>query len=70
MATKMKVEQGSPLPLNQIVPGDCVEVMNSLPASVERRMPDGAFERVAVRRLGPGDVVRVLRGEETAKIYE
>lgn len=38
-------------------------VMNRLPASVERRMPDGAFERVAVRRLGPGDVVRVLPGE-------
>ncbi len=32
MATKTKVEQGNPLPLNQIVPGDCVEVMNSLPA--------------------------------------
>ena len=38
-------------------------VMNRLPASVERRMPGGAFERVAVRRLGPGDVVRVLPGE-------
>lgn len=38
-------------------------VMNRLPAGVERRMPDGAFERVAVRRLGPGDVVRVLPGE-------
>lgn len=32
MATKLKAEQGSPLPLNQIVPGDCIEVMNSLPA--------------------------------------
>ena len=32
MATKTKVEQGNPLPLNQIVPGDCVEVRNSLPA--------------------------------------
>ncbi len=38
-------------------------VMNRLPVSVERRMPDGSFERVAVRRLGPGDVVRVLPGE-------
>lgn len=38
-------------------------VMNRLPASVERRMSDGAFERVAVRRLGPGDVVRILPGE-------
>ncbi|MDY0106298.1 MAG: cation-translocating P-type ATPase [Giesbergeria sp.] len=38
-------------------------VMNRLPASVERRTADGAFERVAVRRIGPGDVVRVLPGE-------
>ena len=32
MATKMKAEQGIPLPLNEIIPGDCVDVMNSLPA--------------------------------------
>ena len=32
MGTKTKGAQGNPLPLNQIVPGDCVEVMNSLPA--------------------------------------
>lgn len=38
-------------------------LMNRLPDSVERRGPDGAFERVAVRRLGPGDVVKVLPGE-------
>jgi len=38
-------------------------VLNRLPASVERRGADGAFERVAVRRLAPGDVVRVLAGE-------
>lgn len=38
-------------------------VMNRLPASVERRGADGGFERVAVRRLVPGDVVRVLAGE-------
>ena len=38
-------------------------VMNRLPDSVERRGVDGSFERVAVRRLVPGDVVRVLPGE-------
>jgi Cu2+-exporting ATPase len=38
-------------------------LMNRLPDSVERRGADGAFERVAVRRLGPGDVIRVLPGE-------
>lgn len=38
-------------------------VMNRLPDSVERRMSDGGFERVAVRRLKAGDVVRVLPGE-------
>ena len=32
MATKMKAAQGEPLPLNQIVAGDCIDVMNSLPA--------------------------------------
>ena len=34
-----------------------------LPDSIERRQPDGSFERVAVRRLQPGDVIRVLPGE-------
>ena len=38
-------------------------VMNRLPDSVERRGVDGRFERVAVRRLVPGDVIRVLAGE-------
>lgn len=38
-------------------------LMNRLPDSVERRGSDGAFERVAVRRLGPGDVIKVLPGE-------
>ena len=32
MATKIKAAQGEPLPLNQIVAGDCIDVMNSLPA--------------------------------------
>jgi Cu2+-exporting ATPase len=38
-------------------------LMNRLPDSVERQRPDGGFERVAVRRLLVGDVVRVLPGE-------
>lgn len=38
-------------------------LMNRLPDTVERRNAEGAFERVAVRRLGVGDVVRVLPGE-------
>lgn len=38
-------------------------LMNRLPDSVERRGADGEFERVAVRRLIAGDVVRVLPGE-------
>ena len=38
-------------------------LMNRLPDTVERRGADGAFERVAVRRLGAGDTIRVLPGE-------
>jgi len=38
-------------------------LMNRLPDSVERRLPDGSFERVAVRRLAAGDCVRVMPGE-------
>lgn len=38
-------------------------LMNRLPDSVERRGADGVFERVAVRRLSTGDVIRVLPGE-------
>ena len=38
-------------------------LMNRLPDSVERRGADGVFERVAVRRLVAGDVIRVLPGE-------
>lgn len=43
--------------------GSLEAVMNRLPDSVERRNADGSFERVAVRRLVVGDVVRVLPGE-------
>jgi Cu2+-exporting ATPase len=38
-------------------------LMNRLPDSVARQRADGEFERVAVRRLQPGDVVRILPGE-------
>jgi Cu2+-exporting ATPase len=38
-------------------------LMTRLPDSVERQLPDGQFERVALHRLRAGDVVRVLPGE-------
>ena len=38
-------------------------LMNRLPDSVERRLANGDFERVAVRRIVAGDVIRVLPGE-------
>ena len=38
-------------------------VMNRLPDSVERRQSDGAFVRVAARRVMVGDVLRVQPGE-------
>lgn len=38
-------------------------LMNRLPDSVERLTPDGAFVRVAVRRVVVGDVLRVYPGE-------
>lgn len=38
-------------------------LMQRLPDSVERQGRDGHFERVAVRRLRVGDVIRVLPGE-------
>ena len=38
-------------------------LMNRLPDSVLRLLPDGNFVRVPVRRLAPGDVIRVLPGE-------
>ncbi len=43
--------------------GALESLMNRLPDSVARRGPDGAFERIAVRRLLSGDVIRVLPGE-------
>ena len=38
-------------------------LMNRLPDSVLRLLPDGNFARVPVRRLVPGDVIQVLPGE-------
>lgn len=38
-------------------------LMNRLPDSVARRMPDGQYERVPVRRLRVGDLIRVVPGE-------
>jgi Cu2+-exporting ATPase len=38
-------------------------LMNRLPDSVERQLPSGAFERVAVRRVMVGDVIRVSPSE-------
>ena len=38
-------------------------LMNRLPDSVSRQVEDGTFELVPVRRLLPGDVIRLLPGE-------
>lgn len=38
-------------------------LMRRLPNSIDRIKADGSFERVAVRRLNVGDIVRVLPGE-------
>lgn len=38
-------------------------VLNRLPDSVEQRQADGSFERVALRRIAAGDVLRILPGE-------
>lgn len=38
-------------------------LMRRLPADVERQGEDGAFHRVAVRRLAAGDLIRVRPGE-------
>lgn len=38
-------------------------LMNRVPDSVARLQPDGSYQRVAVRRLQAGDILRVLPGE-------
>ena len=49
--------------LRQRTAGSLDLLMQRLPDSVERQLPSGQFERVAVRRLKPGDTIRVLPGE-------
>lgn len=39
------------------------DLMRRLPESTERQLPDGGFERISVRRIRPGDILRVLPGE-------
>lgn len=43
--------------------GSLEALMNRLPDSIDRLAPDGCWNRVAVRRLAAGDVVRVRPGE-------
>ncbi len=38
-------------------------LMQRLPASIQRQLPNGNFETIPVRRLSLGDVIRVLPGE-------
>jgi Cu2+-exporting ATPase len=43
--------------------GSLERLMQRLPDSVQRQQAGGRFERVAARRLKPGDLIRVLPGE-------
>ena len=43
--------------------GSLDKLMQRLPESAERQRETGDFERVALRRLTPGDVIRVVPGE-------
>lgn len=43
--------------------GSLGKLMQHLPDSVEREREDGRYERVAVRHLVPGDLIRVLPGQ-------
>ncbi|MDB4906884.1 MAG: Heavy metal translocating P-type ATPase [Gemmatimonadetes bacterium] len=43
--------------------GSLEALMRRLPQTIERALPGGGFERVPVRRLVAGDLVRVLPGE-------
>lgn len=51
------------LRLRERTAGSLDVLMQRLPLSVDRRLADGGFERVALRRLRAGDVVRVLPGQ-------
>lgn len=50
--------------LRERTTGALEALASRLPDSVERRDADGGFTRIAVRRLVPGDVVRVRPGED------
>jgi P-type Cu2+ transporter len=52
--------------LRERTAGSLDALMQRLPHSLERRLAGGGFERVAVRRLRVGDVIRVLPGEAFA----
>jgi Cu2+-exporting ATPase len=54
------------LRLRERTAGALEALMNRLPDSVERRLADGRFERVAARRLRVDDVLRVRPGEAFA----
>lgn len=41
-------------------------VLNRLPDSVRKRMPNGEWQRVSIRRLTVGDVIKVMPGEAFA----
>jgi P-type Cu2+ transporter len=43
--------------------GSLEALMRRLPQTIERQREDGTFERVPVRRLAAGDLIRVLPGE-------
>ncbi len=51
------------LRLHDRTAGALEALMNRLPDSVARQCVDGSYERVPVRRLAPGDVIRILPGE-------
>ncbi len=51
------------LRLRERTAGSLEALMRRLPASVERQGAEGGFERIAVRRLAAGDLIRVLPGE-------
>lgn len=52
--------------LRERTAGSLDALMQRLPHSAERRLPDGSFETVALRRLQPGEVIRVRPGEAFA----
>ena len=54
------------LRLRDATAGALEALMNRLPDSVARLQPDGSCERVALRRVRIGDVIRVLPGEAFA----